>query len=90
MKTMKISAKTGSIPLKKMKSKSKFEVPEAQMQKLKDGSCDYIQTGPIGNRTDRMRAQSSFSNKAKRLGFKVKTYTTKDNRVVAFIKGGAA
>lgn len=89
--TLKIKAKTGPIPAKKSKAKRVPKTGATDMvRKLMRGECDYIQTQPIADAKKRQAARARLGATAYQIGGKVSTRTTKDNRIVAFIKGGAA
>ena len=89
--TLKIKAKTGPIPAKKSKAKRVPKTGATDMvRKLMRGECDYIQTQPIQDPKERQLARAKFNTAAYQIGGKVSTRTTKDNRIVAFIKDGAA
>ena len=90
MKTIKFSAKTGTIPAKKSKAKNRATGTTDMVRKLINGECDYIQTNPIPDPKARQAARCRLNTAAYQIGHKVSTRTTKDNRIVAFVKGGAA
>lgn len=89
--TLKIKAKAGPIPAKKSKVYRTTKPGTTNMvRKLMRGECDYIQTQPIADAKERQLARTKFKSAAHQIGGKVSTRTTEDNRIVAYIKGGAA